>query len=91
MWKHLPDRRLFVLDVLTEDILCRRKLKNVIATSDIGCYTLGMSAPLNVGDSVICMGAGISAGMGFEKALRLAGKDNKVFGFVGDSTFFIQE
>ncbi|MBE6082389.1 MAG: indolepyruvate ferredoxin oxidoreductase subunit alpha [Tissierellaceae bacterium] len=64
------------------------KLKNVIATSDIGCYTLGMSAPLNVGDSVICMGAGISAGMGFEKALRLAGKDNKVFGFVGDSTFF---
>ena len=64
------------------------KLKDVVVTSDIGCYTLGMAPPLNVGDTVICMGAGISAGLGFEKAFKLAGVDKKVFGFVGDSTFF---
>lgn len=64
------------------------KLKDVVVTSDIGCYTLGMAPPLNVGDTVICMGAGISAGLGFEKAFKIAGRDKKVFGFVGDSTFF---
>lgn len=64
------------------------KLKDIIVTSDIGCYTLGMAPPLNVGDSVICMGAGISAGLGFEKAFKMAGNSKKIFGFVGDSTFF---
>ena len=64
------------------------KYKDVIATSDIGCYTLGMTPPLSVGDTVICMGAGITAGLGFEKAFKQAGKKKKVFGFVGDSTFF---
>lgn len=64
------------------------KYKDVIATSDIGCYTLGMAPPLSVGDTVICMGAGITAGLGFEKAFKQAGEKKKVFGFVGDSTFF---
>lgn len=64
------------------------KYKDIIATSDIGCYTLGMAPPLSVGDTVICMGAGISAGLGFEKAIKIAGRNEKVFGFVGDSTFF---
>lgn len=60
----------------------------IIATSDIGCYTLGMAPPLGVGDISICMGAGISAGIGFDRVNKIAGRDKKVFGFVGDSTFF---
>ncbi len=65
------------------------KHKNKIAvTSDIGCYTLGAMAPLGVGDTVICMGAGISAGQGFEKVNQLDNRGKKIFGVVGDSTFF---
>jgi indolepyruvate ferredoxin oxidoreductase alpha subunit len=64
------------------------KYKDIIATSDIGCYTLGMVEPLNIGDTVICMGAGFTAAIGFEKAARMGNRKNKIFGFVGDSTFF---
>lgn len=64
------------------------KYKDIIATSDIGCYTLGMGEPLNVGDTIICMGAGFTAAIGFEKAARMGNRKNKIFGFVGDSTFF---
>lgn len=65
------------------------KYKDVIATGDIGCYTLGMVAPLNVTDTVICMGASITAGIGIERANMMAGRDDKkVFAFIGDSTFF---
>lgn len=64
------------------------KYKDVISTTDIGCYTLGMMPPLSVGDTCICMGAGISAGIGFERAARQGGRKDKIFGFVGDSTFF---
>ena len=62
--------------------------KNVIITGDIGCYTLGDEPPLNAMDTVICMGAGISAAIGFEKAAKMGNRDDKIFGFVGDSTFF---
>jgi len=64
------------------------KYKDVVATGDIGCYTLGMMPPLNVTDAVICMGAGISAGLGFQRAVMQGGRKEKVFGFIGDSTFF---
>ncbi len=65
------------------------KYKNKInVTSDIGCYTLGAMAPLGIGDTVICMGAGISAGIGFNKVNQIAERNKKVFGVVGDSTFF---
>ncbi|MCR6545610.1 indolepyruvate ferredoxin oxidoreductase subunit alpha [Dehalobacterium formicoaceticum] len=64
------------------------KHKDVIATGDIGCYTLGMAPPLNVTDIVICMGAGISAGLGFKRAAMQGGRTDKVFGFIGDSTFY---
>lgn len=61
---------------------------NVIA-GDIGCYTLGGSAPLNAMDSVVCMGGGFSVGMGMAKAFEAFGvTDKKVFGVLGDSTFF---
>jgi indolepyruvate ferredoxin oxidoreductase alpha subunit len=64
------------------------KYKDVVATNDIGCYTLGMMPPINVTDTIICMGAGITAGIGLEKAFLKSGQKKKVFGFIGDSTFF---
>ena len=45
--------------------------------------------PLNCMDSVVCMGAGFSAGMGIAKSFEKEGVTGKVvFGVVGDSTFF---
>lgn len=56
------------------------------AAGDIGCYTLGAVAPLNVIDSTICMGASISSLHGMEKA---KGKDyiKNWVAVIGDSTF----
>jgi len=62
--------------------------KNVVVTGDIGCYTLGSAPPLSTMDTCICMGASISAGHGFSKACEVNGRDVKVFGVIGDSTFF---
>ena len=65
------------------------KNKNYVVAGDIGCYTLGGSAPLSACDSVICMGGGFSIGAGIAKALEISGQtEKKVFGVVGDSTFF---
>lgn len=65
------------------------KDKNFVITGDIGCYTLGASAPLNAMDTCICMGGGFSLGMGMAKAFEVTGQtEKKVFGVVGDSTFF---
>lgn len=60
----------------------------IISTTDIGCYTLGMAPPLGVGDTCICMGAGITAGIGLDRVNEMAKRNKKVFGFIGDSTFF---
>ncbi|HZJ91059.1 MAG TPA: indolepyruvate ferredoxin oxidoreductase subunit alpha [Oscillospiraceae bacterium] len=65
-----------------------RKQKKAVIAGDIGCYTLGGSAPLSAIDTVICMGAGFSAAMGMAKAFEVSGEDKVVFGVVGDSTFF---
>ena len=56
------------------------------AAGDIGCYTLGAVAPLNVIDTTICMGASISTLHGMEKA---CGKDfvKNWVAVIGDSTF----
>ena len=64
------------------------KLKDVVVSGDIGCYTLGLMPPLEVTDTVICMGASISAGHGMEKAFQQGGVEKKVFSCIGDSTFF---
>jgi indolepyruvate ferredoxin oxidoreductase alpha subunit len=56
---------------------------------DIGCYTLGAAAPLSALDSCVCMGGGFTVAMGMAKAFERSGvKDKKVFGIMGDSTFF---
>ena len=64
---------------------CLSKL-GVMVSGDIGCYTLGATAPLCAMDSTICMGASISGLHGFNKAL---GKDSekKSVAVIGDSTF----
>ena len=65
------------------------KRKDFVIAGDIGCYTLGCAAPLSAMDSVVCMGGGFSVAMGLSKAFEASGQDGKkVFGVVGDSTFF---
>lgn len=61
--------------------------KNKITVSgDIGCYTLGASAPLSAMDTTICMGASISALHGFNKA-RGEDAEKSTVAVIGDSTF----
>ncbi len=51
--------------------------------NDIGCYTLGVAPPLNVGDALLSMGAGFTLAAGIA---RTTGE--RTLGFLGDSTFF---
>ncbi|MCL2565372.1 MAG: indolepyruvate ferredoxin oxidoreductase subunit alpha [Defluviitaleaceae bacterium] len=64
------------------------KKKDTLVAGDIGCYTLGFAPPFNAMDYLICMGAAFSAGHGSQIALNAAGKDTRVVGVMGDSTFF---
>ena len=64
------------------------KGKNFVIGGDIGCYTLGGAAPLGAMDTCVCMGGGFSVAMGMSKAFAATGQQKKVFGVVGDSTFF---
>ena len=61
------------------------KLK-IHAAGDIGCYTLGAVAPLNVIDTTICMGSSISLLHGMEMAKGKEYIKNWV-ATIGDSTF----
>ena len=66
-----------------------RKYENrIVRTGDIGCYSLGSSAPMNGFDTAICMGSGFSCAIGLSFALKQQSDDRKVFGMLGDSTFF---
>lgn len=65
-----------------------RQLDKIVPVGDIGCYALGVNAPLNGFDFSICMGAGLSSVMGLAKALEQQGDSRKALGMVGDSTFF---
>ena len=53
-------------------------------------YTLGMgaNAPLNATDTCVCMGGGFTIAHGMSKAFAMTGQEKKIFGVVGDSTFF---
>ena len=64
------------------------KGKDFVISGDIGCYTLGASAPLEAMDTCVCMGGGFSVAMGMAKAFAATGQEKKVFGVLGDSTFF---
>ena len=58
--------------------------QKTIYCGDIGCYTLGNAAPLDMCDTCLCMGAGI----GIAQGVGHIEPDTKCFAFVGDSTFF---
>lgn len=64
------------------------KLQDIVLANDYGCYTLGMSLPVSVTDTCLCMGGGLTVASGFDKAKRLAGRKGRIFGVMGDSTFF---
>lgn len=57
--------------------------KSVFA-GDIGCYTLGNAMPLDMVDTCLCMGAGVTVTQGIHRAQP----DTVNFAFIGDSTFF---
>ena len=63
--------------------LAMRRRKAVFG-GDIGCYTLGNAKPLDMVDTCLCMGAGITIAQG----LHLVEPDKVHFAFIGDSTFF---
>ena len=58
--------------------------RKTIYCGDIGCYTLGNAAPLDMVDTCLCMGAGINISQG----VFHVEPDTACFAFVGDSTFF---
>jgi indolepyruvate ferredoxin oxidoreductase alpha subunit len=58
--------------------------RKTIYCGDIGCYTLGNAAPLDMCDTCLCMGAGI----GIAQGVGHIEPDTACFAFVGDSTFF---
>ena len=62
------------------------KKKKVYVSGDIGCYTLGASAPLSAIDTCLCMGGSISGLHGFNTARGNEQAKNSV-AVIGDSTF----
>lgn len=60
------------------------KGRKAVFSGDIGCYTLGNASPLEMVDTCLCMGAGITIAQG----LHRAEPDALNFAFIGDSTFF---
>lgn len=57
--------------------------ENLIFSSDIGCYTLGVSPPYETTDYLLSMGSSIGDACGFSAAT-----DQYIVSFIGDSTFF---
>lgn len=60
------------------------KGKKAVFSGDIGCYTLGNAKPLDMVDTCLCMGAGVTIAQG----LHAVEPDTVNFAFIGDSTFF---
>lgn len=60
------------------------KGKKAYFCGDIGCYTLGNAMPLDMVDTCLCMGAGVTMAQGFNHM----DEDAVAFSFIGDSTFF---
>ncbi|MFZ5647942.1 MAG: indolepyruvate ferredoxin oxidoreductase subunit alpha [Bacillota bacterium] len=57
---------------------------DTVFTGDIGCYTLGVTAPLKAVDTCLCMGASITIASG----LNRVEPGRRQVAFLGDSTFF---
>lgn len=55
----------------------------VVLADDIGCYSMTILPPFNMGDSLICMGASLGLAAGQE-----VGLNDTLVALMGDSTFF---
>lgn len=64
-------------------VIAEQKRK-AVCSGDIGCYTLGNAPPLDMVDTCLCMGAGITMAQGINRVEP----DTLNFAFIGDSTFF---
>ena len=62
-----------------------RDLKCIVS-GDIGCYSLGALPPFEAIDTLVCMGAGITAGLGLRHVLPRE-EAKRVVSVIGDSTF----
>ena len=60
------------------------KGKKAVFCGDIGCYTLGNAKPLDMVDTCLCMGAGVTIAQGIKRM----DNETTAFAFIGDSTFF---
>jgi len=60
------------------------KGRKAVFSGDIGCYTLGNAMPLDMVDTCLCMGAGITVAQGIHRI----DPDTDNLAFIGDSTFF---
>lgn len=60
------------------------KGQKAVFSGDIGCYTLGNAKPLEMVDTCLCMGAGITIAQGLQRVEP----DVRHIAFIGDSTFF---
>jgi indolepyruvate ferredoxin oxidoreductase alpha subunit len=58
--------------------------KKAVFSGDIGCYTLGNAMPLDMVDTCLCMGAGVTIAQGIHRIEP----DTVNIAFIGDSTFF---
>lgn len=65
-------------------VAMQRAKQKAVFTGDIGCYTLGNAKPLDMVDTCLCMGAGITIAQGISRCDASA----KQIAFIGDSTFF---
>lgn len=65
-------------------IAMKQAKQKAFFTGDIGCYTLGNAKPLDMVDTCLCMGAGITIAQGLQRAEN----KGKQIAFIGDSTFF---
>jgi len=64
------------------------KEKNIVISSDIGCYGLSGNAPYHAKDFAFCMGSGFSSAHGAAKVAQKHGAQQRLVGVMGDSTFF---
>lgn len=60
------------------------KGRRTVCCGDIGCYTLGNAAPLEMVDTCLCMGAGVTIAQGLDRIEP----DVIHVACIGDSTFF---
>ena len=65
-----------------------KKFKNIIISSDIGCYSIGEEKSFKTKDISICMGGGFSIAHGIQKVFQIQNSQMKSIGIMGDSTFF---